>query len=264
MPQECNGSPGHRGAHTTSDPVLRAQRQYLATTDYAVPAALAFVSGFVDVNCYLGLFQTFVAFMTGTLIVLGSEIADPNLGIVTKLLVVTTFLPAAAGWVIVVKHLRGVCRDVILHYLLMVEAALLAVVMVLGGLWGPLPGAGAWQTMVIACLAVVPMCLQNVMMVQLLGFHPATTVMTLNITHFVSHTLKVTPTPARKPEAGTPLTRPIQLKRFGAALGGFSTGVVAGAFGYDAFGFWSLGVTVAVLLALSLWVTRLCLICYME
>jgi uncharacterized membrane protein YoaK (UPF0700 family) len=242
----------------------RALRQSLALTDYVVPSALSFISGFVDVSCFLGLFQTFVAFITGTLIVLGSELVDAEPGVLTKIVVVAVFLSGAIGWSTLIKRLRHHCRDEVIHYSLLVQAALLALVAIVGTLLSPLPGPGAWQTMLVAGIAAAAMSLQTVIMVLLLGFHPATTVMTLNVTNFIAHALGAKSAPRKAPGFTAGTAGGVQLKRFGFAVTGFLTGVVSGAIGYLAFGFAAIALPVAVLLFLSAWVMRACLTCAMD
>jgi len=53
---------------------------------------LSFISAFVDAICYLGLFRTFTAFITGTLIVLATEVVQTDGEFVTKIVVTVSFI----------------------------------------------------------------------------------------------------------------------------------------------------------------------------
>lgn len=219
------------------------------------PAALAFVAGFVDVQCFLGLAQTFAAFMTGTLIALGSELADPTPGARIKAAMIATFVPAVAAASLALRALRRRMDDeAVVRRFVLAEAALLAGMMLLGGLLSPFPAAGSWPMIVVGMAAVAAMSAQNVLMVHLLGYHPATTVMTLNITHLIGHALGATPPPAR--EGAPPRTNAAEARRYASTIAPFLAGVAVGAFGYRWFGFWSLGAPVAALILLAAWLAR--------
>jgi uncharacterized membrane protein YoaK (UPF0700 family) len=96
--------------------------------------------------------------------------------------------------------------------------------------------------------AVAAMSVQNVLMVHVLGFHPATTVMTLNLTHLIGHALGVRPPPPRGTAA--------EARRYASTVGPLLAGVAAGALGYRWLGFPSLVVPVAILLLLGAWLAR--------
>jgi uncharacterized membrane protein YoaK (UPF0700 family) len=218
-----------------------------------VPATLAFVAGFVDVQCYLGLAQTFAAFMTGTLIALGSELADPTPGIRLKLAMITAFVPAVALASLALHALRRRHDDAgVVRRFVLAEATLLAAMMLLGGLMQPLQGAGSWPMVAVGVAAVAAMSVQNVLMVHLLAYHPATTVMTLNMIHLIGHTLGATPPPAGDP----PRTNASEARRYATAVAPFLLGVAGGGFGYRWLGFWSVAVPVAALVLLGAWLRQ--------
>jgi uncharacterized membrane protein YoaK (UPF0700 family) len=107
---------------------------------------------------------------------------------------------------------------------------------------------------VVGMAAVAAMSVQNVLMVHLLAFHPATTVMTLNLAHLISHAVGAAPLPARAGEP--PPTNASEVRRYASAVVPFLVGVAAGAFGYRWLGFWAVGVAVAVLILLAAWLAR--------
>jgi uncharacterized membrane protein YoaK (UPF0700 family) len=210
-----------------------------------VPALLAFVAGFVDVQCYLGLAHAFAAFMTGTLIVLGSELADPTPGVLIRVVMIATFVPSVALASLALRELRRRLDDeAIVRRFVGAEACLLAAMMLAGGLMQPLPGVG-WQMMAVAVAAVMAMSVQNVLMVHLLAFHPATTVMTLNMIHVIGYALGAVAPPA------PPRTNASEIRRYAWAVVPFLLGVTSGGFGYRWWGFWSVAVPVAALVLLG-------------
>ncbi len=220
-----------------------------------VPAALAFVAGFVDVQCFLGLAQTFAAFMTGTLIALGAELADPTPDRRTKLAMIATFVPAVALTTLALRALnRRFAEAAVVRRFVLAEAVLLAGMMLLGGLLEPLPPGGSWQMIVVGMVAVAAMSVQNVLMVHLLAFHPATTVMTLNMIHFIGHALGAVTLTVQPGEA--PKTNASEARRYAWAFVPYLGGVATGGLGYRWLGFWSIGAPVVVLLLLAAWLTR--------
>lgn len=226
-----------------------------ASANRWVPAALAVVAGFTDVQCFLGLAQTFAAFMTGTLISLGAELADPTPGLPIKAAMIATFVLAiAAASRVLVRLRRRVDDEAVVRRFVFAEAGLLAAMLLLGSLLAPFPAVGSWQMIVTGMAAVAAMSVQNVLMVHVLGFHPATTVMTLNLTHLIGHALGVRPPPPRPgaPTRGTAA----EARRYASTVGPFLAGVAAGALGYRWLGFPSLVVPVAILLLLGAWLAR--------
>lgn len=228
----------------------------LASAAPVVPATLAFVAGFVDVHCYLGLSQTFAAFMTGTLIALGAELAVPTPGASTKAAMIATFVPAVIAAAFGLKLLRRRLGDeAAIRHLLLAEALLLVVMMLLGGVLAPPPGAGGGMSVIVGMAAVVAMSVQNVLMVHLLAYHPATTVMTLNMTRMIGHAVGAMP-PHPGPDGAPAPSNAAEARRYAAAIAPFLVGVAAGAVGYLWLGFWSVAVPVAALLLLLRWMVR--------
>ncbi|MFO1141094.1 MAG: YoaK family protein [Amaricoccus sp.] len=220
-----------------------------------VPATMAFVAGFVDVQCFLGLAQTFAAFMTGTLIALGSELADPTPGVGLKAAMIAIFVPSVALASLALRALRRrVDDEAVVRRLLLAEAGLLAVMALAGGLLQPEVMVGSWQMIVVGMAAVAAMSVQNVLMVHLLAFHPATTVMTLNMVHLIGHALGAAPPPAHQGQP--PSTNASEVRRYAFAVAPFIVGVAGGGFCYRWLGFWSIAVPVAALLLLSAWLAR--------
>ncbi len=227
------------------------ERRLAAAAHLATPVVLAFVAAFVDVVCYLGLFRTFTAFITGNIIVLSAEFEHYDSGTLTKLLVLPTFAVAAAGWIVLIKRMRRGGASVA-HLLIVMEAALLTGFMLAGGLLSPLPGGNAWQTMLATLFAVLAMSLQNAMMMLVLHFHMPTTVMTGNLTRFIAHLLAAASSVSGPPIA-TPANGPrwVDLLRYLAVVSAFCAGAGVGALGFSWLGFYGLALPVAILAALG-------------
>ena len=187
--------------------------------------------------------------MTGTLIALGSELAAPTPGWRTKVAMIATFVPAVAVATLALRaQHRRIGDEAVVRRFVLAEAVILAGMMLLGGLLSPLP-PGSWPMIVVAMAAVLAMSVQSVLTVHLLAFHPATTVMTLNIVHFIGHALGAARLPAALP-GGPPRTSASEARRYAWAIVPYLAGVASGGFGYRWLGFWSIGVTVAALVVL--------------
>ena len=105
-------------------------RRFAIVTSLSVPTVLSFVAAFVDVVFYLGIFDTFVAFITGTIIIMFAELAEPNGATLNKIAVLPTFIVALSLWTLLIKAMRIRGYQVILHHILLFQAALLAITMI--------------------------------------------------------------------------------------------------------------------------------------
>lgn len=226
-------------------------RRFAIVTGLSVPTILSFVSAFVDVVCYLGVFDTFVAFITGTIIIMFVEFAKPNGATLNKLAVLPIFVVALSVWILSIKAIRIRGYQVILHHALFLQAVLLALVMLLAIQFSPLPGPDSLQAVVVTGMAVFAMALQTTAMAMLLHFHTPTTMMTGNTTTLMVQMWNAGS--ATRYWAGSPpkLERRALIRRYGAAILGFISGGTAGAIGWTIAGFLALAVPVVVLASFS-------------
>ncbi|MFC4271823.1 DUF1275 domain-containing protein [Sneathiella chungangensis] len=224
-------------------------------TDQHIPILLSFISAFVDVICYLGLFRTFTAFITGTLIILAAETIHPDGVWLMKAVVVAAFIASLFLWVLLFRRLAR------WRYLpalaLGTEAVLLAAFAISGEVLSPLAGADSPATILVALTAVFAMSLQNVAMAQIFHQHVPTTVMTGNFTRFTISVIDIFRPgrfDVRKDEAAVFKTR-AQLRHYLFVLLAFTAGGVVGAAGFFAAGFPVLAFPAMILclLALLLW-----------
>jgi uncharacterized membrane protein YoaK (UPF0700 family) len=220
-------------------------------TSLSVPTVLSFVAAFVDVVCYLGVFDTFVAFITGTIIILFVEFARPNGATLNKVVVLPIFLVALSIWTLLIKAMRIRGYQVILHQILLCQAVLLAMTALLAARLSPLPGPDSWQTVTVTGLAVFAMALQTTAMAMLLHFHTPTTMMTGNTTTLIVQFWDAGS--AARYWAGNPpkLSRGALIRRYAAAIVGFISGGIAGAVGWTIAGFLSLTLPAGVLAGFS-------------
>ncbi|MCF8467251.1 MAG: DUF1275 domain-containing protein [Sneathiella sp.] len=252
LPKNMQDSSPADGASKSPNPDTVNHREWF------IPILLAFISGFVDAVCYLGLFRTFTAFITGTLIILAGEAVHQDAQLLMKLAVVVTFIASLFLWVIFIRRFLTWCY--LPAVLLGVEACLLAFFTGTGSSFSPLASADAPETIVVALFAVLAMSLQNVLMALIFQSHVPTTVMTGNFTRFAISAIDIfTPgcgEPAKDAEAVFKTGQ--QLRHYLYVLITFVTGALSGAFGFEEVGFPSLIFPTAVLavMALYLWRTR--------
>src|SRR5262249_61100883 len=88
----------------------------------AVPALLSFVAGYVDSCTFLALFGLYVAQLTGSFVLVGTETVVHDAGFAIKLLAIPMFGLAGALTTVIVRRSRGRAA---LPATLALEAALL-------------------------------------------------------------------------------------------------------------------------------------------
>jgi len=210
-----------------------------------VPILLAFCACFVDVVCILGLFHTFTAFITGTLVVLCTEVFHQSDNAALKLFVLAMFFVSTLFWFVAVTRLVQV-KKVAVRHLFALEAVLVAAFMVVAGLGDPsAAGPLAAVTLTAVGLSTVAMSLQNVIMLTLLNRHVPTTIMTgnsmklvLGIADYFTHPETRTDSRAR-------------IVHQSLVISAFAAGGLLASFLMNYFGFWALAIPVAVLLLLA-------------
>lgn len=200
-----------------------------------VPVSLAFVCGFVDTMSFVGLFHLFAAHVTGNLVVIAAELTRDDPDILTKVLVLPVYALAVAVAVAAFRRLRARGIDPLRPALLLVAALLLAC-LAAGAALEPLSGPGAADTLLVGCLAVTAMAVQNTARRDVLHYHVPLTVMTGNLTQLIIDAVDG----SRRRAA-----------RLAAIVAAFVAGGAAGAVGVHTVGFACLALPVAVLLSLA-------------
>jgi len=210
-----------------------------------VPILLAFCACFVDVVCILGLFHTFTAFITGTLVVLCTEVFHKGENAALKVFVLVMFFAATLFWYTTVSRLIDAKR-VNVAQLFAFEAVLVAGFMLVAGLGdpaaaGPLGGV----TLVAVGLSTVAMALQNVIMLTLLNRHVPTTMMTGNSLKLVLGIADYFQHPATRRDSRS------RIVHQALVISAFAAGGLLASLLMTLCGFWALVVPVGVLLLLA-------------
>jgi uncharacterized membrane protein YoaK (UPF0700 family) len=208
-----------------------------------LPAALAFVAGFVDTLGFIALFGLFTAHVTGNFVLIGSALALSDGHVLLKLLVFPAFILAVAATRLLVLALQRRHRPA-LRPLLGLQGLLLAGFAACG--WGASPIVSDTATLSLwaGVLGAAAMGVQNAAARLVLPSLTPTTVMTGNVTQLVVDAVDLLRGAA---DAGV-------RARAGRLLGpvlAFATGAIAGAYGYVLLGFVALLAPLALLLWLA-------------
>jgi uncharacterized membrane protein YoaK (UPF0700 family) len=202
----------------------------------AVPLVMSFCSSFVDVTCYVGLFQSFTAFITGTIIILSSELfREDGLPWIRVVILVSFFI----GVVISFAIIRAMSRRTlpVIKICLGLESLLIVLFMVTAIVLPPRDELLSLGTTLAVVFATAAMALQNTFMVTLLPFHKPTTMMTGNSVRVVVHALELIA--HRHPGENDRLPPPVQAGTHWIILA-FVAGGIAGGAGIAFAGFWGL------------------------
>ncbi len=214
-----------------------------------LPVALAFAASFVDVICVLGLFNTFTAAITGSIVVLGADLFTNFADAVPKLTVLVTFVASSAVWYAVVSR-QEAAGTFSLRAVFLIEAALLTIFLVVAVSAAPLPGPLEWTTIVCVVVSTIAMALQNVVMIVVLAGHAATTMMTGNWMRLVAAWIDGGRARQADPEKAATLHR--RAIHHGEVMIAFAIGGIAGGFAMTVIGFWALVVPITLLGLLAL------------
>lgn len=214
------------------------------------PLVLAFVAAFVDAVSFFGINGTFVAFVTGTIIILGVELATPEAQSTLKMATIGAFCFGVLLWVSAIKtmyHFKSV-----VGYLLGVQAALLALMAVTGVRIEHLTEADGRDSQHLRVVGANAKALQKAVFVEGLRLHPLTTVMTGNLTRLMLRLIEPSTATDTHPERKkSPRAWRRGVWTNAAILLVFATGALAGAYGSAAWGFRILAVPAALVAVAS-------------
>ncbi|WP_428642101.1 YoaK family protein [Roseibium sp.] len=211
-----------------------------------VPVLLAFCACFIDVVCILGLFHTFTAFITGTLVVLCTEVFHKSDNAALKIFVLVMFFASTLFWFTAVSRLVSE-RRVSVGHLFALEAVLVAAFMLVAGLGDPSAGGPLSPvTLTAVGLSTIAMALQNVIMLTILNRHVPTTMMTGNSLKLVLGVSDYFAHPENRADSRA------RIVHQALVLSAFAGGGLLAGFLMNHFRFWALGVPVTVLLLLAM------------
>jgi uncharacterized membrane protein YoaK (UPF0700 family) len=206
--------------------------------------ALSFIAGIVDVVGFVALFGLFTSHFTGNFVLIGKEIVDHSLRLISQLIALPMFVLVVALTRLLVLAFERAGHSGF-KACLVAETALLAGCMGVGIAASPLTDPVAPGAMIAAQLGVAAMAVQNAICRVIFPAHPSTTAMTMNLTQ-----VSVDLVDMYRSEPGLSEAARARFSYTAPIVGMFCAGVVAGAFGYLYASFWCLTVPVAGLLAI--------------
>ena len=199
-----------------------------------LPVSLAAIAGYVDACTFLAFAGFFVAQATGSFVVAGSELLNPNEAYAFKVLAIPVFILASMTTATIV---RVSTARLALTLTLCIEAVLL-IGLNISGLLGEQGAISAAP----ALFGLAAMGVQSAAVRLLLSSYGSTNVMTTNTTQ-----LSIEIVDSLRTGKATP-----KLVQTGAIMLAFLGGVVLGGFAYRAFGLAGLALPIAMLMVLAL------------
>jgi uncharacterized membrane protein YoaK (UPF0700 family) len=225
----------------------------------SIPALLSFVAGYIDSLTFLGLFGIFVAQMTGSYVLTGTNFVAPEHGLTVKLLAIPAFFlgGCVAAAVAAIASGRG-WRP--LACVMGLECALLsAFTAVL--LLGSLPNIDAPAVWSAALLGLAAMGVQSAMVRLLMRGVLSTNVMTTNTSQIaVDCTLVLLERVMRRSGILSASSARLALDRLSGALpivASFLFGTLCGAFAFSIASFATVLVPVGVAFGVFGWAMRI-------
>jgi uncharacterized membrane protein YoaK (UPF0700 family) len=209
------------------------------------PVVMLFILAYVEAVCYLGLFQTLTGYISGATILLATEFFRTDGNVITKTLVLATFVPATFFWVILKEHFSG--WRYFAPMLFAIEASLLTLYMVFAINWSPLARVDAPETMLIVVISVLAMSLHNVHSLQVRS-EKAQIAITGIFGNFASSTIHLFALLRTGKSTAAATT---SFKQLLYPLIAFFGGAFLGAFGFSSFGFIALACPVATLILMA-------------
>jgi uncharacterized membrane protein YoaK (UPF0700 family) len=197
---------------------------------------LSFTAGFADASTFVGADGVFCAHITGNFVVLAVDLArSARADEWVKLATFPAFVVAVVGATWAFRRAHAAPGLTVVRSLLLLKAALIAAAAGVG-LMHPSATPGAARASIVTML-VVAMAIQNAVHSQNPSLGPMTTVMTGNVTRWLSEwTLPAAPLDRGKRAA------------LGLIIGGFAIGCACGAWGVARFGFGVLALPAAITL----------------
>ncbi len=222
-----------------------------------VPMLLGFVAGYVDACTFLAFNGVFVAQVTGSFVVAGSEFVTRNDGFLIKVLAIPTFFAAGILTALIVRAF-GVGDRRALVATLALETCLLAGLAWVGTSAGSMPA-----TTVAVLFGLSAMGVQSALARLLLGEYGSTNVMTTNttqlsldVTEVVFARLRNRDTSSGTAAAKSHAAARGRLSRLVPIILGFLTGTIVGGLAYVAAGLVCLVLVIGIVAALVIWSAR--------
>jgi uncharacterized membrane protein YoaK (UPF0700 family) len=222
---------------------------------------LSFVAGYVDACTFLALFGLFVAQVTGSFVIVGTEPVAHEAGFLMKALAIPVFVVAAAATTILVS-LIGRTRQSVWPWVLGLEAVLLIAFLWIGLANSPFGDPGRPAALMAGLCGLAAMGVQSASVRLLAQRAPSTNVMTTNTTQFAidaTHLLLARIRGSAADKSPPNYEIGAVKKRFGdtvRVMTGFVVGVVLGAPAFRLFGFICMAPIIGILCCLVIAASR--------
>jgi len=222
---------------------------------------LGFVAGYVDACTFLALFGLFVAQVTGSFVIAGTEPVVHEAGFLLKALAIPVFVVAAGAATILVSIARTT-RQTAWSWVLGLEGILLIAFLAIGLANSPLHGPDEPAALMAGLCGLAAMGVQSASVRLLAHGAPSTNVMTTNTTQFAIDATQLllgrfrggsADQCLRQPEFGKVRQRLVET---GRVMIGFFAGVVLGALAFRFSGFICLAPVIGTLFCLVIVTSR--------
>jgi uncharacterized membrane protein YoaK (UPF0700 family) len=222
---------------------------------------LSFVAGYVDACTFLALFGLFVAQVTGSFVIVGTEPVMHEAGFLMKALAIPVFVVAAAATTILVSVMERASQSA-WPWVLGLETVLLLAFLLIGLANSPFGDPGRPAALMVGFCGLAAMGVQSASVRLLAQRAPSTNVMTTNTTQFAIDATylllaRIRPRTVDKAlpqyEIGSVRQRVAETVR---VMIGFVVGVVLGASAFRLFGFICMVPIIVVLFSLVIAASR--------
>ncbi len=221
-----------------------------------VPTLLSFVAGYIDSVTFLGLYGIFVAQMTGSFVLAGTQFVATEQGYLVKLLAIPVFFLAGCIATLIAaltEERKGRPLAILMAFECVLLTALIVMHMTL-----PLTHIDATAVRATALTGIAAMGVQSAMVRLLMRGVASTNVMTTNTTQMaVDATLLLLHALRPSAEGGASVDQArARMSGLLPIVVGFVSGTAIGAIGYTATGFWTLLVPLVIAYGVCGWAFR--------
>lgn len=224
-----------------------------------LPALLSALAGYVDSCTFLALFGLFVAQVTGSFVLAGTQLVAHEESGLIKLLGIPVFFVACAVTTILIDGVgRG--RRAALAAALALEMVLLAGLFACWLLGAPFRGPNAVATVVASVFGLSAMGVQSALVRLVARDVPSTNVMTTNTTQFAINATEILLTwracrrlPGDAAAADAHAHAVTRFNTIWPVVLGFLVGTITGALAYERFDMWCVLAPIALAGGLATW-----------
>ena len=224
-----------------------------------VPALLGAIAGYVDSCTFLGLFGLFVAQVTGSFVITGTELVIHDPGFLLKVLGIPFFLLGGVLTTLAVTVAIARGQSALL-WAFGLEGFFIACFLIMGVIGAPFHAPNGASELATAFFGLSAMGVQSATVRLLMQGVPSTNVMTTNTTLIAIEGTRMMLAWGhlqRMPDDTASATQFIgRLREFSTLVFialGFLSGTILGAFAFQAVGFWCLLLPALAMLSLSVW-----------